>query len=115
MEALRRSAAQRTPEQVRRRGMIDLVIGVALVSYYLWRRAEGDTGIIMTILLVLGVPNRFAGFMSLLTARRLQADREANPSTPNAGPGPNSGPGAAPGTSTPSRDDDPPTPGITRL
>ncbi|MDO5740794.1 MAG: hypothetical protein Q4P07_11685 [Ornithinimicrobium sp.] len=68
----RRQLPPRTPEQVQRRAVIDLVLGVALVSYGVWRRNAGDTGILVTILMILGAMNLFGGIMSLFTAKRLR-------------------------------------------
>lgn len=79
--------ARSDPKRVRRRAFFDLALAVLIAAWVLYRRNEGDTGFLTTVLMILGFMNLLAGVLGLRHAARL--DREgAEGGAPEDGPGP---------------------------
>lgn len=69
-------AARRDPRRVRRRAIFDLILTVLIVIWVAWRRNQGETGFLTTVLMILAVMNLASGLLGLRAARRLAAEEE---------------------------------------
>ena len=77
--------ARRDPRRVRRRAFFDLALAAGVGVWVYLRRADGETGFLTTVLMILGFMNLLSGVLGLRAASRL-AQEQAEGGASQEGP-----------------------------